>query len=564
MYRVENPSVLPWYEKVTEDYPKARYYCDSIEEVQIEMRDGIKLNTRIFRPNRKEPFNVLFTRNPYPANEKAYEALYLPFVEQGYCLIIQDCRGTGKSEGKWEPFTHERDDGIDALTWIQNQEWIKTVGTFGRSYSAFTQWIVGDLLPSKVKTMILEVFGIDRYNQVYSNGMFREDIYTSWAFANSGVKSNLSTANQYQIALKHSPANSRDLKILNQSLPFYQDYLCETNPNSDYWKNSIWETLIEIPEKINVPVLVTDGWADHHLQGSLDGFRRLRPEIRKQSRIIVTPTDHIGNLTGSLNYPNSERFGFMNMRANLDWFNHMVKGNKDIFDSSFYLMRKGLWLDPEMRNITSYKLNFSSIDSLSERNGKPGQTHFISDPTIPNTWPGGNELLAWITPGFTNQPHGFTNALPYSKTNQSIRFESDNFKKNEVFIGETTIGLMVASSATDTAFAVRLCEHTAEGYYINIKDGISSLSGRNNNYEQAYKPGTRVKLTINLGDIAWEIKEGSSLVVLVASGNFPMYAIHSNHAGQWSHQTLRKTIAQQTVFVGKGGSFLNLPLVVKQ
>ena len=99
------------------------------------MRDGIKLATRIFEPNFDVPYEVLFTRNPYPANTKLLEALYIPFVEQGYCLIIQDCRGTGDSQGKWEPFKNERKDGIDSLKWLNQQGWIKSIATFGRSSS---------------------------------------------------------------------------------------------------------------------------------------------------------------------------------------------------------------------------------------------------------------------------------------------------------------------------------------------------------------------------------------------------------------------------------------------
>lgn len=559
MYNVTDPVALPWYDNVIHDFPDATYQCKSLTQVPVTMRDGVDLNTRIFKPTHIEPYDVLLTRNPYPANESLCEALYLPLVEQGYCVIIQDCRGTGGSQGQWQPFENERADSIDTLNWLQEQNWVKTISTFGRSYSAFTQWIAGDSLPSKVKTMILEVYGVNRFDQVYANGMFREDIYTSWAFANSGISSDISTGDQFKLAIKHTPANTRDQSILGQTLPFYQDYLRENQITSDYWKKSMWQTLLDIPAKINVPVLVTDGWADHHLQGSLIGFRALRPEIKKKSRLIITPTDHIGNLTGDLNYPDANRFGFMNMRANLDWLNYVLGDTRNIFDSACYLMRSGQWLNPAISAEKPTRYILESAGQLTLTSTQASAQHFRYDPTKPNTWPGGNELLAWITPGFTDQPHGFTVTPPYPQRPDTIRFISTPFKDTTTLLGNVTLHLKVASSCADTAFAVRLCEQTKGNQYINIKDGIGSLAHAAR--ATGYTAGIAITLTLDLGDVAWQIHAGSSIVLLISSSNFPMYAIHSNKPQLWSQQTLDQIIADQTVFTGLNGSTIDLPFI---
>ncbi|AEB07697.1 hydrolase CocE/NonD family protein [Coriobacterium glomerans PW2] len=563
MFTIKDSGLISWYQKVTATYPKARSQSVKLRTAQVRMRDGILLNTRIFLPDSSSPYDVLFTRNPYPANESICEAIYTPFVEQGYCMIIQDCRGTGDSEGLWDPFQNERNDGIDSLNWLQAQDWVRSICTFGRSYSAFTQWIVGDVLPEKVKTMVLEVYGVNRFDQVYCNGVFREDIYTSWAFANSGVKSDLSPAEQYRRAISLYPADKRDIEIVRQQMPFYQDYLRETDMAAPYWTDGIWQTLRDVPSKITVPVLITDGWADHHLQGSLIGFRELRPDVRARSRLIVTPGDHIGSPTGKLTYDDAQRFGFMNLRANLDWFNHIVRGTEEIFDSAVYLMRGNRWVDFDSAKAMDQKYYLGSRGELSEESSEMGSVEFDYDPRWPNTWPGGNELLAWITPGFTDLPHGFTMTDPYPDRSDVVRFETHAFFDMVMIAGEIKVHLEVSSDCEDTAFAVRLCEHTADDLYINIKDGISALSHQVFDNECRYEPGAQTRIDLSLGDIAWELQPGSSILLLISSSNFPMYAIHSNKSGPWSAQTIEAIIAHQRIFTGAHQSYVELPLAVR-
>ncbi|KRL00606.1 hypothetical protein [Liquorilactobacillus capillatus] len=68
-----------------------------------------------------------------------------------------------------------------------------------------------------------------------------------------------------------------------------------------------------------------------------------------------------------------------------------------------------------------------------------------------------------------------------------------------------------------------------------------------------------MSLKISLGTIVWRLKKGSWLVLLVSSSNFPMYAVHSNHEGEWSSQKIEANIASQTIYLGKD-SYLKLPL----
>lgn len=148
---------------------------------------------------------------------------------------------------------------------------------------------------------------------------------------------------------------------------------------------------------------------------------------------------------------------------------------------------------------------------------------------------------------------------PYPQRPDTIRFISTPFKDTTTLLGNVTLHLKVASSCEDTAFAVRLCEQTKGNQYINIKDGIGSLAHAAG--ATGYTAGTASTLTLDLGDVAWQIHAGSSIVLLISSSNFPMYAIHSNKPQLWSQQTLDQIIADQTVFTGLDGSTIDLPFI---
>jgi putative CocE/NonD family hydrolase len=44
-------------------------------------------------------------------------------LEAGYAVVMQDCRGTFRSEGDFVPHAADRTDGEDTIAWIADQPW---------------------------------------------------------------------------------------------------------------------------------------------------------------------------------------------------------------------------------------------------------------------------------------------------------------------------------------------------------------------------------------------------------------------------------------------------------
>src|SRR5947209_9578337 len=109
------------------------------ENIMVPMRDGVKLATDVYRPAQQGQWPVLVTRLPYN-KDRRFPFEYPPFtkekriflelnfdsarvVEAGYVIVAQDTRGRFASEGEFEPFVHEVEDGADAITWAASQPW---------------------------------------------------------------------------------------------------------------------------------------------------------------------------------------------------------------------------------------------------------------------------------------------------------------------------------------------------------------------------------------------------------------------------------------------------------
>ena len=66
----------------------------------------------------------------------AFIETMIKFAQHGYAVYVQDVRGRYESEGKWDPFRNEANDGYDTIEWAAKQPWSNgKVGAGGRIVS---------------------------------------------------------------------------------------------------------------------------------------------------------------------------------------------------------------------------------------------------------------------------------------------------------------------------------------------------------------------------------------------------------------------------------------------
>jgi putative CocE/NonD family hydrolase len=514
----------------------ANHELEDVLETLVPMDDGTGLYTKIFFPRGSGPWPLTFQRSCYEVQIPQLDWMARQMALRGYASGYQMCRGTGASEGTWEPFVNERRDGADTLTWLCRQERINSIGLYGLSYLGFTQWMVADILPAKVKTMVISQAGVDRYHANYSNGMFRHDVYTAWAMMNAGRPVDPAV---YPGCCLHRPQITVDEDLWKVRLDWYRDWISHTDSSDPYWNTGAWKDLKEAAAGIKVPLCMVGGWYDHHLEGMFYAYDRLSPGIRAKSRFVIGPWNHgLGNCVDPYPLPDSENAGPEAFCESFRWLDGILKGyplpNTGL---EAYIIGEGRWQNypqwpPEGRGLNYFLApGEGGLGSLREAAGAAGKTEYVYDPARRPVEAVGAESMLASPP----ERRGSRLQPPPAYREDVLSFISEPVLENIKLCGKSRVRLFVSTDVEDTAFAVKLMELFPNGESYNIRSGISSIAYRNNAPKRlGCQRGEIVELNIEFWPITWTIHKGSRLRLDIMSTLFPEFHVHPNTAEPWA------------------------------
>lgn len=523
--------------------------CQS-ETIMLPMPDGCRLYTVVHRPTGPGPFPTILMRSCYPDQEAMLRLNGEEYSRRGFAFVYQMCRGTGLSEGKWQPNVNERADGKACVDWLAEQDWTRSIGFWGNSYLALTGWVIADILPDKVKTLYLTHYGTDRFISAYQCGLFRQDVLTSWAMSNAGFP----VSTDYQTSLRYRPQIEVDEDLWGGRLNWYRDWITNTNRQDIYWNEGFWQLLKEIPAKTKVPIYLGEGWYDHHLGSALEGWATLSEESKKHSVLRIgawnhffqpctagAPTNHLDNSDIQQAFAWFKRILCQEQKPEGCVLTYQINADRWLKQDSYpFDERKPMnfYLDASRRHANASTLSLESAEQTAVAT-------YVFDPENPVPSHGAEAMLA------TTQAIGSLLQPPCGYREDVLSFVSDPLEKPFSILGKIQVVLYVASTADDTAFAMKLMEVKEDGTAYNIRTGITTLAYRQNSRQnrQPYEPGTVVEAIIDCWDICWQLSAGSRLRLDITSSDFPQYAIHSNFTGIWSLQTETQT-ARQSIYTG--------------
>ena len=545
------------------------------EEMVPSGEDGIRLLTRIYLPEGDGPFPVVVTRTPYVWGSGDYIEAGREYARRGIGYIQQDCRGKGGSEGFFSPNVNERADGIALYEWLAEQPWCGDIGIFGSSYTALTGWLVGDSIPDKVKGMYLSHYGVDRHISCFRSGLFREDIMSGWAIDNAEEdiirperKPGQAPGENYYDFYLYRPQVEADVNVLGQKLQYYRDWITHTDYTDPYWNTGVWADLKRIPYVIDVPLTIVAGQFDHHEEGTVLGYERLRPEIKARSRLILGSWNHSFQVTPT-HVPTANAMEFDINADQFEWFySLLVKKEEPRGEVRVYNIEADEWVNFDSWPIetasdrTMYLSSETAGDrwnvlALNTSEPQASSVSYVYDPENPVYAEGGETLFT------SSGRRGSLRQSPAGYRDDILSFVSEPLEEDMTIAGNVKVYLKVRTDADDTAFAFTLSEVTPSGEAYNMRTSIATLGYRNGllNPRVEYRRGSTVVLEIEALPIMWTVKAGNSLRLDIKSSQFPEYAVHSNTAGVWAEQA-RTVVARQTVFVGgEDGSRVVFPVL---
>ncbi|MCL1996445.1 MAG: CocE/NonD family hydrolase [Defluviitaleaceae bacterium] len=521
----------------------------------LPMRDGVKLRTIIIKPQHEQDSTpYVITRSCYPHIENLHMDTANYYAERGIGFVVQFCRGTGGSEGVWEPNANERADGQDTIEWLCYQDWVASVGYLGSSYLALTGWIIADLLPPKVKGMYLTLYGTDRHVSAYSGGMFRHDVLTAWAMGNAGYEI---TADYLESCL-YRPHAEVDKALWGKELGWYRKWVTAASANDPYWETGMWKTLKDIPQKVKIPVCIVEGWYDHHLGSAIKTYERLSDECKAKSHLIIGPYNHW--FETALEQDSGKNHEYDDTERSFAWFNDiLVKNQTTQGKISQYIIKGDYWLestgDESKKEYT--RLYLSEDCQLTNDISSCGKRGYTYDPNEPIFSHGGESMLKSKDKiGSLLQPE--PNYRP-----DTLSFISKPLDDDLTVCGPICAKLYVSSDAQDTSFVARVINVDEHGKNHFVRGGISTLAYRGpGDSPVEYEPNSIAEISISMWDIGWKFKKGTKIRLDVQSSDFPQYSIHTNTAGVWSRQ-VKSFKAKQTIHFGeKYASCLELPVVM--
>ena len=80
-----------------------------LHEVMVRMSDGVRLATDIYLPKRSGTWPAILVRTPYGKASEASRGEF--FASHGYAYVVQDVRGLFDSEGTFNPYANDPEDG---------------------------------------------------------------------------------------------------------------------------------------------------------------------------------------------------------------------------------------------------------------------------------------------------------------------------------------------------------------------------------------------------------------------------------------------------------------------
>ncbi|MFI9505551.1 CocE/NonD family hydrolase [Nocardia sp. NPDC052566] len=198
-------------------------------------------------------------------------------VRSGYTQIVVDVRGTGFSQGIWEPWgPKDQQDTPEVIAWAAAQPWSDgQVGMTGASYSGINQVQAAEKQPPALKAIVPVVPGNDLVRDMIAPGGAAIGILLPYLLAVNAAKllPDLVSIARGTFDTKWladrlaSPMSFMDVGIQTLTTesfdtvpPQLEQVLNPESPIRQAWLGH--------PERITLPTLVIDGWHDNFANGA--------------------------------------------------------------------------------------------------------------------------------------------------------------------------------------------------------------------------------------------------------------------------------------------------------
>jgi hypothetical protein len=556
---------------------------DVVQDLPMQTRDGVTLLSDVYRPAGDGAFPVLVHRTPYnkrggrpyPNMDRPFNEGHL-FASHGYITVIQDTRGRAASEGVFEPFVHEAEDGYDTIEWAAVLDGSSgDVGMFGQSYDAMCQYLTVPLRPPHLRTATPVSAPIAYFDHcVYTSGAFNLAWMLHYAVINLVLRGRdgeaaLRVLREYVVnpddparrlnldSFRHRPIRDWADRLAEYA-PYFADYI-EHGTDDAYWQQLDLRAQLGDGE-VDIPMLHVSSWYDGFQKGSMGAYlaatERAAGRGGEQS-LVMGPWAHTIYTDVSSGKAGESDFGpqaVLDLHAiQLDWFARHLKGADGIAASPqvrIFVMGPNSWRAerewPLARTVYTPLYLSHGSDAQGSLSWDPpvGEEpdRYRYDPQDPVPTIGGHLL------GVFGVPNGPIDQRPTAERADVLVYTSQLLDADIEITGPVTMKLYASSSAPDTDFVVKLIDVRPDGYAHPISEGLVRARFRSSRSEPSLlTPGNVYEFTVDMYAVSHVARAGHRLRVHVTSSDFPQWDANPN-TGERFGMSAATVIADQQVF----------------
>lgn len=534
--------------------PPVQYRVRQEEGLRVPAGGGLALAADHYYPATPGSYPTILIRSPYGRGKKAGAFGWLlnfaafRFAERGYHVVIQDTRGRFDSEGVFDPYFNERDDGLATLDWLAAQPWYNgSVGLWGSSYLGIVQWVIADAPP--VRALVPSITGSQLQAIVYPDGALDLSLALRWLAIFQaldrgknllhGLKLLANVERSLIPAFASLPVIESDQAALGEPAPFYRKWLSHAGPDDRLWRDVHEKTR---PERAAAPVHLIGGWYDFFLRAMLLDYAALRAAGR-QPYLTIGPWHHF-----------SEIVSLYDLREGVRWFEAHLKGKSDLVRRKpvrIYVMGAGEWREmddwPPPARLTPYYLHAGKRLNCDQPGENESPDHYLYNPADPTPMVGGAQFSPLAGP----RDNRALETRP-----DVLTFTTAPLREPLEVIGPVRLHLYAASSLEHTDFFGRLCDVYPDGRSINLCDGLFRI--KPDKIEP--QPDGSFCIEIDMWATAYRFKTGHRVRLQVSSGAHPRWSRNLG-TGECLNSADMKAAAQTIYHDSRHPSALLLPVV---
>lgn len=525
-------------------------------DVEIPMRDGILLRCNIYGPDDGKAYPAILLRFPYLKD--SFESNWgklnpMPLARAGYHVVVQDCRGTGNSQGEMD-FDGEcqRNDGYDTVEWIASQKWCDgSVGMYGLSYYGFTQLLAAEAQPPHLRAICpWQQSGFPKYSGGFTTGSLhlmwllerlRDRLYSrecTWEEKEKQllIEQTENYLSHFGEVVSYVPQNENPAAKIG-NLPLLADYLRRIREYDDPACPAREGRPIDF-SKIRIPCFFLGGWYDDTSKnGPIENWNAIAKteggkDFLKNCRMIMGPWNHGERMAQSVGVRDFGARASYPMGKSIEehlirWFDWHLKGIDDGISSespvTLFYMGKNEWHSADswpVEDAGQLTLHLSGGVDGSLKTGRltsemgEGSTAYRSDPENP---------VPARAPGISAECQ---EQAEIERRNDVAVYTSEILQEEVTVLGAPKAVLYVSSDCPDTDVVCKLTEVYPDGRSVNITDGAVRVSYNNSLTRKLLTPGEVRCVEVKLGNTCNVFGKGSRIRLLLSGSGFPKYDLN--------------------------------------